>query len=165
MDWVFQRDLRRVLKVPFFCGTDCFGWCRCTDEEGSMIGSNAYNYINVLNSAANASYLRDQVISNNIANVDTPGFKRSDVKFEDYLKEELSGNNDTMDQAVADINLSNLKGSVYTDESELSYRLDGNNVDEDTESANLAENQIRYYALLESMTSEFSRIKSVLESK
>lgn len=130
-----------------------------------MIGSNAYNYINVLNSAANASYLRDQVISNNIANVDTPGFKRSDVKFEDYLKEELSGNNDTMDQAVADINLSNLKGSVYTDESELSYRLDGNNVDEDTESANLAENQIRYYALLESMTSEFSRIKSVLESK
>ncbi|MHB8131035.1 MAG: flagellar basal body rod protein FlgB [Mobilitalea sp.] len=47
-----------------------------------MIGSNAFNYINVLDKAADASWQRNEVISNNIANVDTPGYKRKDVQFE-----------------------------------------------------------------------------------
>ena len=129
-----------------------------------MIGSNAFNYINVLNKAANASWKRNEVISNNIANVDTPGYKRKDVQFQTYLQSALSGD-DSLDSRVADANMEQLDATVYTDDSSLSYRLDGNNVDIDTESANLAENQIRYEALLESMTQEFSRIKSVLASR
>ena len=35
-----------------------------------MIGSDAYNYINVLNTAADASWMRNSVITNNRANVD-----------------------------------------------------------------------------------------------
>ena len=50
-----------------------------------MIGSDAYNYINVLQQATDASWLRNSIISNNIANVDTPNYKRSDVQFETYL--------------------------------------------------------------------------------
>jgi flagellar basal-body rod protein FlgB len=71
----------------------------------------------------------------------------------------------SLDHRVAKANLSSLDSTVYTDNAALSYRLDGNNVDIDTESANLAENQIRYYALMDSMTQEFSRIKSVLATK
>lgn len=127
-----------------------------------MVGSNVYNYINVLNKAANASFLRNEVLSNNIANVDTPHFKRSDISFEQYLKSELSATGSNMDQAVAGVNLDKLKATVYVDQKELSYRLDGNNVDIDVEQANLAENQIRYYTLLDSMSQEFSRIKMVL---
>ena len=63
------------------------------------------------------------------------------------------------------MNLSGLNATVYTDLEELSYRLDGNNVDIATETANLAENQIRYYTLLDSMTQEFSRIKTALTVK
>lgn len=48
------------------------------------------------------------------------------------------------------------------DQKELSYRLDGNNVDVDVENANLAQNSIRYYTLLDSITQEFSRIRMVL---
>ena len=51
-----------------------------------MIGSNAFNYVNVLNKAADASWIRNEVIANNIANVSTPGYKRKDIKFEGYLK-------------------------------------------------------------------------------
>lgn len=127
-----------------------------------MIGSNVYNYINVLNKAAGASYLRNEVISNNIANQDTPNFKRSDISFETYLKQELADGFGNMDQKIAGVDLSNLNATVYEDQSTLSYRLDGNNVDIDVEEANLAENQIRYYTLLDSMTQEFSRIKMVL---
>ena len=63
------------------------------------------------------------------------------------------------------MNLSKLNATVYTDLEELSYRYDGNNVDIATETANLAENQIRYYTLLDSMTQEFSRIKTALTAK
>ncbi|MDF2944518.1 MAG: hypothetical protein K0S01_3376 [Herbinix sp.] len=129
-----------------------------------MIGSNAFNYINVLDKAADASWKRNEVIANNIANVDTPGYKRKDVQFESYLTSALIGDN-SLDKRVANANLDSLDASVYTDNASLSYRLDGNNVDIDTETANLAENQIRYYTLLDSMTQEFSRIKTVLTAR
>lgn len=128
-----------------------------------MINTNAYNYINVLDKAADASWKRNELISNNIANVDTPGYKRKDIQFQTYLMNEMTGNG-SLDQKVANTNLNSLEASVYTDHVSLSYRLDGNNVDIDTESANLAENQIRYYTLLDSMTQEFNRIKSVLST-
>ena len=130
-----------------------------------MIGSNAFNYVNVLKKAADASWKRNEVIANNIANVSTPGYKRKDIQFENYLRRELMHNyssDDDLNRRVANVNLDRLGTRVYTDQSELSYRLDGNNVDINTENANLAENQIRYYTLLNSMTQEFSRIKSVL---
>ena len=127
-----------------------------------MIGTNASNYINVLDKAAAASMLRHEVISNNIANNDTANYKRRDVKFEEYLKKELSSG-DNLDKQVSNVNLNNLNASTYTDLANLSYRLDGNNVNIETENANLAENQIRYYTLLDSMSQEFSRIKSVLQ--
>jgi len=126
-----------------------------------MIGSNAFNYINVLDKAADASWKRNEVIANNIANVDTPGYKRKDVQFESYLQSALAGDG-TLDSRVANANMDNLDATVYTDNSSNSYRLDGNNVDIDTESSYMADNQIRYNAILDSMTQEFNRMKSVL---
>lgn len=127
-----------------------------------MIGSNAFNYINVLDKAADASLKRNEVIVNNLANVDTPGYKRKDVMFESFLIQELIGDN-SLDKRVAGARYDALDARVYTDHASLSYRLDGNNVNIDTESANLAQNQIRYYALLDSMSQEFNRIKAVLQ--
>jgi flagellar basal-body rod protein FlgB len=127
-----------------------------------MIGSNAFNYINVLDKAADASWKRNEVINNNIANVDTPGYKRKDVQFEAYLMSALMGDG-SLEKRVGRADLKRLEASVYTDYSGLSYRLDGNNVDIDTEEANLAQNQIRYYALLDSMTQEFNRLKAVFQ--
>jgi flagellar basal-body rod protein FlgB len=126
-----------------------------------MIGSNAFNYINVLDKAADASWKRNEIISNNIANDDTPGYKRKDVQFESYLMSALLGDG-SLDKRVAKAKLDSLDATVYTDYASMSYRLDGNNVDIDTESAKLAENQIRYYTLMDSMTQEFNRIKTVL---
>lgn len=126
-----------------------------------MIGSNAFNYINVLDKAADASVIRQELLSNNIANNDTPNYKRKDLKFESFLQKEIKGEGD-LDKKVASANLSKLNGSVYTDRAELSYRYDGNNVDIDVEQGYLAENQIRYYTLLQTMTQEFQRMKSVL---
>ena len=129
-----------------------------------MIGSNAFNYINILKKAADASWKRNEVISNNIANVDTPGYKRKDVQFESYLMGALTGDG-SLDKRVANVRMDTINPQVYTDYSNLSYRMDGNNVDIDTETAMHAENQIRYYALMDSMTQEFNRLKMVLQNK
>lgn len=133
-----------------------------------MIGSDAYNYINVLNKAAEASWTKNEIIANNLANVDTPGYKRKDLNFESLLAEALSDTSlhtKNMDKKVAHLQNTSLRPRIYTEYSNLSYRYDGNNVDIDTEQAYLADNQIKYYTLLDSMTHEFNRIKSVLNNR
>lgn len=130
-----------------------------------MIGSDAYNYINVLNKAAGASWTKNEIIANNLANVDTPDYKRKDLNFETTLSEALSDTSlhtKNMDKKVANLNMSSLNPSIYTEYSTLSYRYDGNNVDIDTEQAYLADNQIKYYTLLDSMNHEFNRLRMVL---
>ena len=132
-----------------------------------MIGSDAFNYINVLNKAAEASWTRNEIIANNLANVDTPDYKRKDLDFQSLLADALSDTSvhtRNLDKKVANLNghLSSLKPDIYTEYSSLSYRYDGNNVDIDTENAYLADNQIKYYTLLDSMTHEFNRLKMVL---
>ena len=52
-----------------------------------MLSTNAFNYVNVLDKAADASWKRETVLANNIANVNTPGYKRKDLDFESTLKE------------------------------------------------------------------------------
>lgn len=58
--------------------------------------------------------------------------------------------------------LDNITASTYTDYSELSYRLDGNNVDIDTENVELASTQIKYNALLDSVNYEFNMLKAAM---
>ena len=53
------------------------------------MNSGAFGYVDVLKTAADASWLREEVLTNNIANVDTPNYKRQDVEFTTYLKSAL----------------------------------------------------------------------------
>lgn len=130
-----------------------------------MITSGIYNYVNILDKAANAANLRNELLTNNIANVSTPNYKRKDLDFESVLQGELAGEKN-LSKAVkkANQNLETLDAQVYTDNASLSYRLDGNNVDINTEEARLAENQIKYQALVDLMNQEFARYNTVLSS-
>ena len=130
-----------------------------------MITSGIYNYVNILDKAADAANLRNELLTNNIANVSTPNYKRKDLDFESVLQGELAGEKN-LSKAVkkANQNLETLDAQVYTDNATLSYRLDGNNVDINTEEARLAENQIKYQALVDLMNQEFARYNTVLSS-
>ena len=109
-----------------------------------------------------ASWTRNSLISNNIANVDTPNYKRKDLKFEEYLSSAVTLGS-SLDEDIANVDLDTLTGTTYTDYGNVDYRLDGNNVDIDTESAELAKNQIKYYTMLDSVSQEFSRLKMVMQ--
>ena len=128
-----------------------------------MIQTNAFDYINVLNRAADAAWQRNEAISNNIANVDTPGYKRQDVAFESVLQQALGNNRyQSMDDKVANVNLSRLRGRAYVDYANYSYRLDGNNVDIENENVMLAENQLKYQGLISSINQEFTNLQTVM---
>ena len=129
-----------------------------------MLTSGIYDYIDVMDKAADAAWQRNTAISNNIANQSTPGSKRQEVDFEGTLRRELSKfEYVSLDEKVSDLHLDHLTTTAYTDAEGYSYRLDGNNVDPEQEYGELISNRIRYNALIDSMTREFQRTKSVIK--
>lgn len=128
-----------------------------------MINSGVFNYVNILDRAADASWARNEVLNNNISNATTPGYKRKDIRFESYLENELRGSG-SLDQKVDRIKLKNLNYTTYTDLSNYRYRLDGSNVDMSMEQAELASEQIRYNALTTAINNEFTRLKTAMMS-
>ncbi len=130
----------------------------------TLADTNVFDYINVLDKAADASWLRNDAISNNIANADTPGYKRQDLNFEVQLARALrSSRYKTMDAKIADVKMNRLKPITYTDYAGYSYRVDGNNVDPDTEGVYLAKNQVVYQGLTASISQEFKNLQSVMK--
>ena len=131
-----------------------------------MNTSGVYNYIDILGKAADGAWARNEAIANNIANVDTPGYKRQDVSFETELQHALKASKyKSLDAKVADANkhLSRLDARAYTDIPNWSYRMDKNNVDVDTENVELASNQIKYNGITTSIDNEFKNLKAVIK--
>jgi flagellar basal-body rod protein FlgB len=114
--------------------------------------------------ALDASWLRNEVIAQNMANVDTPGYKRKTVKFEDYLNGKDTVNIKARKTRSGHVDFP--KGgndiTVETEYSELSTRLDGNNVDIEYEMAEMAKNSIRYDTLIQSLNNRLRRLQSVI---
>lgn len=128
-----------------------------------MINTGNFDYINVLDKAADGSYLRHEAISNNIANATTPNYKRQDVAFEDALRASIIGATEgSLDKKVHAANLSHVKPTVITDNGAVSYRLDGNNVDPETENIYLAKNQLYYQGLMSGIDHEFNTMKTAM---
>lgn len=120
-----------------------------------MLNSDAFGYVNLLDRSLDASAKRETIISNNIANVDTPGYKRKDIDFETELKHAiLHSANISIDQAVKNTTYSKLNDKQYIDHAGFSYRLDQNNVDVDTENVELASEEIRYQTLAKAVSNE-----------
>ncbi len=83
----------------------------------TLANTNAFDYINVLDKAADASWLRESTLANNIANATTPDFKRYDVDFQSLLERELmdSKYNRNLDSRVHNMNLDRLTATSRID--------------------------------------------------
>ncbi len=131
-----------------------------------MINSNVFDYVNVLDKASDAAWTRNEIIANNLANIDTPGYKRQDLNFEDELRRALGNSRyKTMDKKVADLRDKHLQARVVNDYSGFSYRTDRNNVDIDTENVMLAANQLKYNGLIAGVKHEFQTLNMVSKSQ
>jgi flagellar basal-body rod protein FlgB len=125
-----------------------------------------------LEGAINAATMRQRVIENNIANVDTPYFKRSDVKFEELLANAI-GDQGTPALIGRTTNAKHIPingtyptptPQIVTDPS-TSINNDRNNVDIDKEMSLLAENQLRYNLLIQQVNHDAKMMKLGIEGR
>jgi flagellar basal-body rod protein FlgB len=94
-----------------------------------------------LEQAMRGAAMRQSVLSNNLSNINTPGYQRQDVDFHSALRAALGAG------AAGDGSLSSVSFSPVVDRTGAA-RLDGNGVDADRESADLAENGLEYESLV-----------------
>jgi flagellar basal-body rod protein FlgB len=107
--------------------------------------------------AMQGSLLRQQVLANNIANANTPGFQRSDVDFQSALAQAFSSGTPTTSQ-LDQISFSPQVSSTGA------MQVDGNTVDINTENADLSENTLDYQALESVMGTRMSILKTAIGS-
>ncbi len=121
--------------------------------------------------AMDAASLRNEVIANNIANVDTPSFKKSEVIFSEKIKNVLQNNKNHVKLSLTDKRhiMSSKSPGIEAIEPEVtqcdssSYRNDGNNVDIDAEMAEIAKNKIYYDAMGQSVSKEIKLLRLAIE--
>jgi len=103
------------------------------------------------------SAMRHRLLANNVANADTPGFKRSDVSFLDELASAVKSGD-----AAA---LAGLKPKVVKSMRVLATRNDGNNVDIDFEMGELSKNQLLYNINAQLLSKRFSMLKAAISNR
>lgn len=125
----------------------------------------------LLQRTMDVSSLRNEVLADNIANIDTPGFKRKEVIFEDKLRNAMAGKTNE-----GHLNLTNPRHiQIQNDDflvepeirtmNDLSYRNDGNNVDIDVETARMTKNKLFYDALGQSMSYELKLLRLAITGR
>lgn len=125
-----------------------------------------------LEGALHAASLRHQVLSNNIANVDTPYFKRSDVAFEQLLTQaigsggvkSLSGHRTDARHIPIGTSSAYPEARVTTESSSV-INNNRNNVDIDKEMAMVAENQLRYNLYVQQINHEVKMMRTGIEGR
>jgi len=118
-----------------------------------------FNFTNIIGTALQGTTARGQVINNNIANVDTPGFKRSVVTFEDSLAAAVNDFRNTRQ-----LDLTRVRPSVFTEFDHLNYRWDENNVDIELEMVQLFDNNMRFNVLSSGIMNHYRIINTVIQN-
>ena len=127
------------------------------ERRGIIMALFDTNAFRVLEQGMSVLWQKQQIIAQNISNADTPDYNCKYLDFAGILREKLRDNG-TVD---TELNLvQRLYIDRYTDD-----QPDGNNVDSDTQQAELARAQIQYDALINSMNSNFSRMRTAMTTE
>lgn len=122
------------------------------------------NTISTLENALTYSSMKQKVVSQNIANVDTPNYKAKEVSFKAAFEQAL-GQTLTANKSNArhyDFKGSKLSNAGITVRNNLNYNENGNSVDMDKEMSDLATNQIYFNALTERINGKFNTLQTVI---
>ncbi|WP_017796665.1 flagellar basal body rod protein FlgB [Oceanobacillus kimchii] len=119
--------------------------------------------ISKLQHSLDYSTAKNNAISNNISNVDTPGYKSQNVVFKDTLENTMA----TIDAKRTNdrhlwFNQSFSSPYRYVTNHSTAYNHNGNNVDVDKEMAELAKNQIYYNGLIDRINGKFGSLQTVI---
>lgn len=125
----------------------------------------SFKNIDFLKKAMDGSWLKNNAIANNIANINTPGYKREVVNFEDVLKNEMAMTSGVKIEKTNSAHMDNYNG--YTPSIEkvknTSFRKDDNNVNVDIEMSEYSKNAIHFQFLTKELNGQFNRIRSAIK--
>jgi flagellar basal-body rod protein FlgB len=127
------------------------------DSNLHFTGADSY-----LRAAMSGLAARQRAIANNVANVDTPNFKASEVRFEDALKNAMSSGTPGSPPDQSNLNAVAAR-STLVDATAL--RADGNNVDIDREMAMLSETNLTFSAMAQIMTTRNGILRNVISGR
>lgn len=111
----------------------------------------------VIQEGLDGLWLKQQVISQNIANADTPGYKAKYVNFSSILKEKENASKSGKSENELHV------GVTVTQDNSTNQLIEGSNVDEDQQNLELAKAQLQYDTLLSKMTAEFSMLRIAMK--
>lgn len=118
------------------------------------------------NASLNALWMKTQVITNNLANVDTPGFKASSLSFQQVLantKGRGQKNIEGQDVSAQNGRSSGYVARISTDENS-SIRIDGNNVSLEREESELWKTYAQYSYLLDRLKGHYGSINTAISN-
>lgn len=122
------------------------------------------NTITALEKGLNYSALKQKVISDNIANVDTPNYKAKDVSFKHVFDQEKTKAIEAYRTNVRHLPFQSSSSNLpIVVQNNVQYNHNGNSVDLDKEMSSLATNQIYYNALIERISGKFNSLETVIK--
>ncbi|MDQ0230540.1 flagellar basal body rod protein FlgB [Metabacillus malikii] len=121
------------------------------------------NSISTLERAIGQSVTKQKVISNNIANVDTPNYKAQEVRFQNTLNGEIDRLHAFKTNEKHIEFSGTTRGYQIKTSNQTAYQQNGNSVDIDKEMTEMAKNQIQYNALIDRLSSKFNSLKTVIK--
>lgn len=121
-----------------------------------MILDSMFTQNDIIGTGLQAAVVRNDVISNNIANADVPNYKKKVVRFESYLAGAIADSKKT-----GRIDLKNAIPTVHLSNDNYSYRVDGNNVDMQSEMVDLYNNSVKYDVMISGIVNNYKRINLI----
>jgi flagellar basal-body rod protein FlgB len=119
-------------------------------DIGKVQMSKTDSIIALINAGIRAEGLRQKAIANNVANLETPGYRRIDVKFEELLAKSLDSS--------GSVDLSELEPQIYQPKQTL-VKSNGNDVSLEGEVGAMIKNSLRYKTYIRLLNKRYSQIE------
>jgi flagellar basal-body rod protein FlgB len=121
-----------------------------------LLMSKTENIMDLIDAGVKAETLRQKAIANNIANLETPGYRRVDVKFEELLAKCL--------RSDGEFDLSEVKAEIYQPK-QTPVKSNGNDVNLETEIGQMIKNTLRHKAYIRLLTKKYNQIELAMNVK
>ncbi|OHB81723.1 MAG: flagellar basal-body rod protein FlgB [Planctomycetes bacterium RBG_19FT_COMBO_48_8] len=144
-----KRDLARLLLFLLSRQGLCINiW--------ELLMSKTENILDLIDAGIKAETLRQKAIANNVANLETPGYRRIDVKFEELLARCL--------RSSEEFDLSEIEAQIYRPK-QTPVKSNGNDVNFEAEVGQMIKNTLRHKAYIRLLSKKYNQIELAIGTK
>ena len=118
--------------------------------------SKTSSIVDLIEAGIRAESLRQRAIANNIANLETPGYRRIDVKFEELLAKALN--------SPGVVDMSKVRPQIHQPK-QTPIKSNGNDVDFEGEVGQMVKNSLRYKAYIRLLNKKYNQIELAIGVK